>query len=90
MFCEKQISNACSVFLAPPVRFTNKSDLLEVVTCSAQATAQLTAEVSDYDTQVCDGEHTSILALLLAFTDYFHVPLILQVCRGEKKLFEFL
>uniref|UniRef100_A0A3Q1BNW2 non-specific serine/threonine protein kinase n=1 Tax=Amphiprion ocellaris TaxID=80972 RepID=A0A3Q1BNW2_AMPOC len=37
---------------APPVRFTNKSDHLEVVTCSAQATAQLTAEVSDYDTQV--------------------------------------
>ncbi|XP_050925918.1 obscurin isoform X14 [Lates calcarifer] len=37
---------------APSVRFTNKSDLMEVVTCSAQATAQLTAEVSDYDTQV--------------------------------------
>ncbi|XP_008304383.1 obscurin-like, partial [Stegastes partitus] len=37
---------------ARPVRFTNKSDHLEVVTCSAQATAQLTAEVSDYDTQV--------------------------------------
>ncbi|XP_067462225.1 obscurin isoform X28 [Thunnus thynnus] len=36
----------------PPVRFTNKSDQLEVVTCSAQATAQLTAEVSDYDAQV--------------------------------------
>ncbi|XP_045907721.1 obscurin isoform X24 [Micropterus dolomieu] len=36
----------------PPVRFTNKSDLLEVITCSAQATAQLTAEVSDYDAQV--------------------------------------
>lgn len=27
---------------------------MEVVTCSAQATAQLTAEVSDYNTQVCD------------------------------------
>ncbi|XP_042353421.1 obscurin [Plectropomus leopardus] len=37
---------------APPVRFTNKSDMLEVVVCSAQATAQLTAEVSDYDAQV--------------------------------------
>ncbi|XP_044076914.1 obscurin isoform X9 [Siniperca chuatsi] len=36
----------------PPVRFTNKSDLQEVMTCSAQATAQLTAEVSDYDAQV--------------------------------------
>lgn len=44
-----------TVFLAPPVRFTSKSDLLEVVTCSAQATAQLTAEVSDYDAKVCDG-----------------------------------
>lgn len=43
-----------TVFLAPPVRFTNKSDTLELVTCSAQATAQLTAEVSDYDAQVCD------------------------------------
>lgn len=48
-------SNIKSVFLAPSVRFTNKSDLLEVVICSAQATAQLTAEVSDYDAQVCDG-----------------------------------
>ncbi|XP_059200801.1 obscurin [Centropristis striata] len=37
---------------APPVRFTNKSDLMEVVVCSAQATAQLTAEVSDYDAEV--------------------------------------
>ncbi|XP_073347535.1 obscurin [Pagrus major] len=37
---------------APTVRFTNKSDVLEVVTCSAQDTAQLTAEVSDYDAQV--------------------------------------
>ncbi|KAI3374875.1 hypothetical protein L3Q82_021410 [Scortum barcoo] len=37
---------------APPVRFTNKSDVVEVVTCSAQDTAQLTAEVSDYDAQV--------------------------------------
>ncbi|KAK5919667.1 hypothetical protein CgunFtcFv8_023540 [Champsocephalus gunnari] len=36
---------------APAVRFTNKSNLQEVV-CSAQATAQLTAEVSDYDAQV--------------------------------------
>ncbi|XP_027146368.1 obscurin isoform X13 [Larimichthys crocea] len=37
---------------AASVRFTNKSDQLEVVTCSAQDTAQLTAEVSDYDAQV--------------------------------------
>ncbi|XP_074507683.1 obscurin [Sebastes fasciatus] len=37
---------------APPVRFTNKSNLAEAVVCSAQATAQLTAEVSDYDAQV--------------------------------------
>uniref|UniRef100_UPI003AB0B308 obscurin n=1 Tax=Centroberyx gerrardi TaxID=166262 RepID=UPI003AB0B308 len=37
---------------APPVRFTNKSDQMEVVICSAQATAQLTTEVSDYDAQV--------------------------------------
>ncbi|XP_069366641.1 obscurin isoform X41 [Paralichthys olivaceus] len=37
---------------APRVRFTNKSDLTEVVACTAQSTAQLTAEVSDYETQV--------------------------------------
>ncbi|KAM8728681.1 obscurin isoform 5-T5 [Acanthopagrus schlegelii] len=37
---------------APAVRFTNKSDVREVVTCSAQDTAQLTVEVSDYDAQV--------------------------------------
>ncbi|KAM6989312.1 obscurin [Tautogolabrus adspersus] len=37
---------------APSVRFTNKSAQLGMVTCSAQETAQLTAEVSDYDTQV--------------------------------------
>nr|XP_046264945.1 obscurin isoform X16 [Scatophagus argus] len=37
---------------APPIRFTNKSDVPGVVTCSAQATAQLAAEVSDYDAQV--------------------------------------
>ncbi|XP_053185436.1 obscurin [Scomber japonicus] len=36
----------------PPVRFTNKSDEKKVVTCSAQDTAQLTAELSEYDTQV--------------------------------------
>ncbi|KAM3849153.1 LOW QUALITY PROTEIN: obscurin-like [Diretmus argenteus] len=36
----------------PPVRFTNKSGQVEVVTCSAQATAQLITEVSDYDAQV--------------------------------------
>ncbi|XP_055359782.1 obscurin isoform X11 [Betta splendens] len=37
---------------APSVRFINKSDQMEVVACSAQATAQLTAEVSDCNTQV--------------------------------------
>ncbi|XP_070700635.1 obscurin [Pempheris klunzingeri] len=36
----------------PSVKFTNKSDTVEVVICSAQATAQLTAELSDYDAQV--------------------------------------
>nr|XP_057924200.1 obscurin isoform X3 [Doryrhamphus excisus] len=36
---------------APAVRFTNKENLQEV-TCSAQDTAQMTAEVSDYDAQV--------------------------------------
>ncbi|XP_026168652.1 obscurin isoform X2 [Mastacembelus armatus] len=37
---------------APAARFINKSDQIEVVTCSAQSTAQLTAEVSDYSAQV--------------------------------------
>ncbi|XP_061776430.1 obscurin isoform X3 [Nerophis ophidion] len=37
---------------APTVMFVNKSNQLEVVTCSAQATAQMTTEVSDYDAQV--------------------------------------
>ncbi|CAN9502812.1 unnamed protein product [Ophioblennius macclurei] len=37
---------------APPVRFTNRSEGVKVVTCSVQDAAQLTAEVSDYDTQV--------------------------------------
>ncbi|XP_057712682.1 obscurin [Corythoichthys intestinalis] len=37
---------------APPVRFINKSGQQEVVSCSAQDTAQMTAEVSDYDAQV--------------------------------------
>ncbi|XP_051944300.1 obscurin isoform X4 [Hippocampus zosterae] len=37
---------------APPVRFINKSDQQEEVFCSAQATAQMIAEVSDYDAQV--------------------------------------
>ncbi|CAK6957615.1 obscurin [Scomber scombrus] len=36
----------------PPVRFTNKSEQKKEVTCSAQDTAQLTAEVSEYDAQV--------------------------------------
>ncbi|XP_054623324.1 obscurin isoform X2 [Dunckerocampus dactyliophorus] len=36
---------------APAIRFTNKEKLQEV-TCSAQDTAQMTAEVSDYDAQV--------------------------------------
>uniref|UniRef100_A0A3P9DGI2 Obscurin, cytoskeletal calmodulin and titin-interacting RhoGEF b n=1 Tax=Maylandia zebra TaxID=106582 RepID=A0A3P9DGI2_9CICH len=43
--------SSCILNVKPSVRFTNKSDHLEVVTCSAQATAQLTVEVSDYDTQ---------------------------------------
>ncbi|XP_055084469.1 LOW QUALITY PROTEIN: obscurin-like [Periophthalmus magnuspinnatus] len=37
---------------APPVRFTNKSAQQQMVTCSVQDTAELTAEVSDYDAQV--------------------------------------
>ncbi|XP_038157469.1 obscurin isoform X6 [Cyprinodon tularosa] len=37
---------------APSIKFTNKSDHPEVVTCSVQETAQLSAEVSDYETQV--------------------------------------
>ncbi|XP_061150963.1 obscurin isoform X13 [Syngnathus typhle] len=37
---------------SPPVRFINKSDQPQVVFCSAQATAQMTAEVSDSDAQV--------------------------------------
>ncbi|XP_077363922.1 obscurin [Festucalex cinctus] len=45
--------SSCSLAVkAPPVRFINKSDQQEVVICSAQATAQMTAEVSDYDAQV--------------------------------------
>lgn len=39
--------------LASPIRFTNKSDHPEIVTCSVQETAQLSVEVSDYETQVC-------------------------------------
>ncbi|XP_045080730.1 obscurin isoform X18 [Coregonus clupeaformis] len=37
---------------APPIRFTSKSTHTEVVTCSAQSSAQLTTDVSDYDAQV--------------------------------------
>ncbi|XP_077471288.1 obscurin [Stigmatopora argus] len=37
---------------APAVRFINKSDQQEVLSCSAQDTAQMTAELSDYDAQV--------------------------------------
>ncbi|KAM4605629.1 obscurin [Polymixia lowei] len=37
---------------SPTLRFTSKSDRIEVVTCSAQATAQLVTEVSDYNAQV--------------------------------------
>lgn len=69
---EKQLINALSVFLAPPVRFTNRSDLQEV-TCSAQETAQLTAEVSDYDAQVCErnrGLYCHIVVLLLALIQF--------------------
>ncbi|XP_036842041.1 obscurin isoform X19 [Oncorhynchus mykiss] len=37
---------------APPIRFTSKSAHTEVVTCSAQSSAQMTTEVSDYHAQV--------------------------------------
>ncbi|KAM6918651.1 obscurin [Xenentodon cancila] len=37
---------------APSVRFTSRSDHPEIVTCSVQETAQLAAEVSDYNAQV--------------------------------------
>ncbi|XP_023820745.1 obscurin isoform X13 [Oryzias latipes] len=37
---------------APPVRFTNKSDLPAEVTCSVQDAAELTAEVSDFEAEV--------------------------------------
>eukprot|EP00063_Salmo_salar_P071846 XP_014046681.1 PREDICTED: obscurin-like isoform X1 [Salmo salar] len=37
---------------APAIRFTSKSTHTEVVTCSAQSSAQLATEVSDYDAQV--------------------------------------
>ncbi|XP_041848261.1 obscurin-like [Melanotaenia boesemani] len=37
---------------APPIRFTGKPDHLEVVTCSVEDTAHLTAEVSDYEAEV--------------------------------------
>ncbi|XP_076000940.1 obscurin isoform X2 [Genypterus blacodes] len=37
---------------APIIKFISKSDQMEVVTCSAQHTAQLTTEVSNYDAQV--------------------------------------
>uniref|UniRef100_A0A3Q3DN54 Obscurin, cytoskeletal calmodulin and titin-interacting RhoGEF b n=1 Tax=Hippocampus comes TaxID=109280 RepID=A0A3Q3DN54_HIPCM len=44
--------SSCILAVKPPVRFINKSDQQEVVFCSAQATAQMIAEVSDYDAQV--------------------------------------
>uniref|UniRef100_A0A3B5M9I4 Obscurin, cytoskeletal calmodulin and titin-interacting RhoGEF b n=1 Tax=Xiphophorus couchianus TaxID=32473 RepID=A0A3B5M9I4_9TELE len=44
--------SSCILSVKPPIRFTNKSDHPEVVTCSVQETAQLSAEVSDYETQV--------------------------------------
>ncbi|XP_061588373.1 obscurin isoform X3 [Cololabis saira] len=37
---------------APLVRFTSKSDRPEIVTCSVQETAQLTAELSNYKAEV--------------------------------------
>jgi len=58
-----------TVFLAPSWRFTNKSDVLEVVICGAQATAQLTAEVSDYNAQVCDGTYMYLLLYKYAGTE---------------------
>ncbi|XP_067109219.1 obscurin [Osmerus mordax] len=36
----------------PSVRFTSRPDQVEVVTCSAQSSAELTTEVSDYDVKV--------------------------------------
>uniref|UniRef100_A0A3B4AQ99 Obscurin, cytoskeletal calmodulin and titin-interacting RhoGEF b n=1 Tax=Periophthalmus magnuspinnatus TaxID=409849 RepID=A0A3B4AQ99_9GOBI len=42
----------CTLSVKPPVRFTNKSAQQQMVTCSVQDTAELTAEVSDYDAQV--------------------------------------
>lgn len=47
------ILTAQLLFLAPPVRFTNKSDLPAEVTCSVQDAAELTAEVSDFEAEVC-------------------------------------
>lgn len=64
-----------TVFLAPPVRFTNKSDHPEVVTCSAQASAQLTAEVSDYDVQVSYGSIWYLHLLLFACTHSVNIYL---------------
>lgn len=57
---------------------------MEVVTCSAQATAQLTAEVSDYDTQVCNGNIRHFQLSLFAFIDNINIALISQVCRGGR------
>lgn len=63
------------ISLVPSVRFTNKSDQLQVVTCSAQATAQLTAEVSDYDSQVCDGNihHFQLFSHILLMSFNFKI-----------------
>ncbi|RVE61721.1 hypothetical protein OJAV_G00176100 [Oryzias javanicus] len=48
---------------APPVRFTNKSDLPAEVTCSVQDAAELTAEVSDFEAEVVwmkDGREVKV------------------------------
>lgn len=55
---------------------------MEVVTCSAQATAQLTAEVSDYDAQVCNGNTHQLL--FLSFMCFINLSFILQFCRFQR------
>ena len=52
-------ANVRLLFLVPPVRFTSRPDQMEVVICSAQSSAELTTEVSDYDVKVCVGLHYS-------------------------------
>ncbi|KAM6948963.1 obscurin [Aplochiton taeniatus] len=46
------VSSCILKVTTPPVRFTSKPAQMEVVTCTAQASAQLTTEISDFDAQV--------------------------------------